>query len=167
MAIVRQEYVEIDEQGVARVAGFPYKVIEIAADWNAIGDTPEDIAFRFAGLSPAQVLGALAYYYDHKAELDAQLADDATAESAAELTVRAIAVNRLTWLKMARDLRRDYPGKFAAFHQGRLLGVVDTLLQALALVNNLDPPFEQALAFPIDEGPGSDVLYSFATELVD
>src|SRR5262245_61785146 len=143
MAVVTQEYVEIDEKGVARVAGFPYKVIEIAADWNAIGDSPEDIAFRFAGLSPARVLGALAYYYDHKADLDALLADDATAESYAELTVRRIAVNRQAWLKMAPQLRRDHPGKFAAIHQGRLVGIADSQVASQELVNNLDPPFEQ------------------------
>jgi uncharacterized protein (DUF433 family) len=164
MAIVKQEYVEIDEKGVARVAGFPYKVIEIAADWNATGNPPDWIAGRFAGLTPAQVLGALAYYFDHKAELDSQLADDSTAESEAELTVRTLAVNRLAWLSMAWELRRNHSGKFAAFHQGRLLGVADTQLQAQALVNNFDPPYEQALAFPIDEGPDCTPFHSISSE---
>ena len=81
-----------------------------------------------------------------------------------DLTRNAIAVNRLAWLKRAWELRRDHPGKFAAFHQGRLVGVVDSQLQAQALVKDFDPPFEQALAFPIDEGPDCTPFESISSE---
>ena len=52
------------------------------------GKTPEEIVREWPHLSLAQVHGALAYYYDHQAEIDADLEavreqfDDAREESA-------------------------------------------------------------------------------------
>jgi hypothetical protein len=49
------------------------KVIEVALDMIAHGWSPEEIHFQHAHLSLAQIHAALAYYYDHKTEMDAQI----------------------------------------------------------------------------------------------
>ena len=38
------------------------------------GDTPEDILEMYTNLSAAQVYAALSYYYEHRAEIDAEIA---------------------------------------------------------------------------------------------
>jgi uncharacterized protein (DUF433 family) len=40
------------------------------AQWHVKGDTAEALQRRFPMLSPAQIYGALAFYYDHTAEID-------------------------------------------------------------------------------------------------
>jgi len=40
------------------------------------GKTPEQILVEYPGLTLAQVHGALAYYYDHQDEIEAELAAD-------------------------------------------------------------------------------------------
>lgn len=40
------------------------------------GRSPEQIREAYPDLSPAQVHGALTYYFDHTAEIDAELAED-------------------------------------------------------------------------------------------
>ena len=49
------------------------KVIEVALDLIAHGWSPEEIHFQHAHLSLAQIHAALGYYYDHEAEMDAQV----------------------------------------------------------------------------------------------
>ncbi len=160
MAVVKQEYVEIDEKGVARIIGTPYSVLAVAAEWLATGDPPDWVIGSFAGTTPGQIMGALAYYYDHKAELDAKLADDTTAESEGELDSRAIAVNRAVWLRMAGQLRCEHLGMFAAIADGRFLGTAPTLERAEALINPSHPSSRLALVFPIDRGPVTTPVFS-------
>jgi hypothetical protein len=44
--------------------------------WSERGQTPDDIVTEFPQLTLADVHAALAYYYDHQAEIDAQIAVD-------------------------------------------------------------------------------------------
>jgi uncharacterized protein (DUF433 family) len=69
--------IEIDEQGVAWVRGANVKVIEVALDKVAHGWSPEEIHFQHSYLSLAQIHAALAYYYEHQAEYDAQMIQQA------------------------------------------------------------------------------------------
>jgi uncharacterized protein (DUF433 family) len=160
MAIVKQEYVEIDDKGVARIVGTPYSVLAVVAEWLATGDPPDWITGWFAGTTPGQILGALAYYYDHKAEFDAKLADDSTAESDGERDSRAIAVNRAVWLKRQGELRCEYHGMFGAIADGRFLGVAPTLQEAEALVDPSHPSSRLALVFSIERGPVTTPIFS-------
>jgi uncharacterized protein (DUF433 family) len=66
-------HIEVDETGVARVAGTRLKVIHLVMDKMAHGSTPEQMRQQFPPLSLSQIHAALTYYYDHKAELDAQI----------------------------------------------------------------------------------------------
>jgi len=49
------------------------KVIEVVLDKLAHGWSPEEIHFQHRDLSLAQIHGALSWYYDHQAELDAEI----------------------------------------------------------------------------------------------
>ena len=56
------------------IEGHRIAVIDVAI-WMKQGMTPEQIIAEFP-LTLSQVHAALAYYYDHQAELDRQLAED-------------------------------------------------------------------------------------------
>lgn len=52
------------------------KVIHIVMDKLANDWTPEEIHSQYPHLTLADIHAAFAYYYDHQAELDAQIARD-------------------------------------------------------------------------------------------
>jgi uncharacterized protein (DUF433 family) len=66
-------HIWMDEQGRAWIDDANVKVIEIVLDHIAYGWTPEAIQENHPALSLAQVYAALAWYYDHQAELDAEI----------------------------------------------------------------------------------------------
>jgi uncharacterized protein (DUF433 family) len=66
--------IEIREDGVAWIIGTNIKAIEVALDHLALGWSPEEIYFQHYGhLSLAQIHGALAYYFEHQGEFDAEI----------------------------------------------------------------------------------------------
>jgi uncharacterized protein (DUF433 family) len=73
MTPVIESYIEIDENRVAWIADTRVKVIEIALDKLAHGSSPEELHFQYPHLSMAQIHAALAYYYDHREELDDEI----------------------------------------------------------------------------------------------
>lgn len=73
MTAVIESYIEIDANSVAWVADTRIKVIEIALDKLAHGSSPEELHFQYPHLSMAQIHAALAYYYDHREELDDEI----------------------------------------------------------------------------------------------
>ena len=73
MAAVVSSHIEIDEKGVAWITGANVKVIEVALDKIAHGWSPEELHFQHPYLSLGQIHSALAYYWDHKEELDADI----------------------------------------------------------------------------------------------
>lgn len=70
MTMTRTYHIAIDDKGVAWIDDTNVKVIEVAADHLAHGNTPEEMHLQYPHLSTAQICAALAYYYDHRAELD-------------------------------------------------------------------------------------------------
>lgn len=74
MATAVTSHVWLDERGVAWIDDTNLKVLEIAQETLAHGFSPEEIRYQHYGqLSLAQIHAALAYYYDHKAGLDAEI----------------------------------------------------------------------------------------------
>ena len=73
MKIVASQ-IEIDDQGVAWIAGANTKVIEVVLDKLAYGWSPEEMHFQHAHLSLAQIHAALSYYYEHQEQLDSDIA---------------------------------------------------------------------------------------------
>ncbi len=58
------------------IAGTSVTIKRIAG-WEQMGMLPEEIAAQYGHLSLAQVHAALAYYYANRAEIDADLAEEA------------------------------------------------------------------------------------------
>ena len=73
MPFVTSAHVRIDDRGVAWIGDTRTKVIEVAQDQIAHGWSPEEIHFQHSHLSLAQIHAALSHYYDHKAEMDAEI----------------------------------------------------------------------------------------------
>jgi uncharacterized protein (DUF433 family) len=74
MAMIAVPHIKQDDRGVAWIDDTNVKVIEVVLDRLAYGWSPEEVHFQHPGLSLAQIHAALAYYYDHQAELDAEIA---------------------------------------------------------------------------------------------
>jgi uncharacterized protein (DUF433 family) len=66
----RYEHIVLNEARVPMIAGTTMKVIELALDHLAYGWSPEELHFQHPHLSLGQIHSALAYYWDHRAELD-------------------------------------------------------------------------------------------------
>jgi uncharacterized protein (DUF433 family) len=77
----------IDANGVPLVAGTTMKVVQLVMAQLANGWSPEELPFQYPHLTLGQIHSALAYYWDHKDTLDAdierrrQLAERARQES--------------------------------------------------------------------------------------
>jgi uncharacterized protein (DUF433 family) len=57
-------------RGAPVIAGTGIKVLDVAVRYEVMGLTAEEIVAVYPQLSLAQVHAALAYYYEHKAEID-------------------------------------------------------------------------------------------------
>jgi uncharacterized protein (DUF433 family) len=73
MQTVTTTHIYLDEHGVAWITGANTKVIEVVLDKTAWGWSPEEIHEQHPHLSLAQIYAAFSYYYDHQAELDADM----------------------------------------------------------------------------------------------
>ena len=70
------DHIVLDDKGVARVSGTRMKVIHLVMDKMANNSTPEEMTVVFPPADAnAQIHAALSYYYDHKSELDARIAE--------------------------------------------------------------------------------------------
>lgn len=67
------KHIGIDENGVARIADTRSRVIDVAMERNEFGYSPEEVCRQHPHLTLAQVHSALAYYFDHKDRLDADI----------------------------------------------------------------------------------------------
>ena len=64
------EHIVLNESQVPTIAGTTMKVIELVLDHLAYGWSPEELHFQHPHLTMGQIHSALAYYWDHKTELD-------------------------------------------------------------------------------------------------
>jgi uncharacterized protein (DUF433 family) len=70
----RYEHIVLDDVGVPLIAGTTMKVIELVLEQTAYGWSAEELHFQHPYLSLGQIHSALAYYWDHKEELDQDIA---------------------------------------------------------------------------------------------
>jgi uncharacterized protein (DUF433 family) len=66
-------HVRCDAHGVAWVDDTHVKVVEVVLSKQAYDLTPEELHEQYPHLSLAQIHAALAFYYDHQEELDADI----------------------------------------------------------------------------------------------
>jgi uncharacterized protein (DUF433 family) len=70
MVETRYEHIALNEDNVPHIAGTTMKVIELVLERIAYGWSPEELHFQHPYLTLGQIHSALAYYWDHQAELD-------------------------------------------------------------------------------------------------
>ena len=75
MTLTTTEYkhIQVNEHNVPIIAGTTMKVIELIEAQQAYGWSPEEIHFQHPYLTMSQIHSALAYYWDHKGELDTDM----------------------------------------------------------------------------------------------
>ena len=66
-------HIHLDDLQVPIVAGTTMKVVEIVVSQRAYGWSPEEIHFQYPHLSMSQIYSALAYYWDHRIDMDIDL----------------------------------------------------------------------------------------------
>lgn len=78
METTLDRHIDIDPEtrgGLPRIAGTRIAVSDIVLMCQTLGYSLEQIAGKY-DLSLAALHAAMAYYYDHRAEIDQQIADD-------------------------------------------------------------------------------------------
>ncbi len=79
MANVIKEHIEIVEGAggpKARIAGHQIRVVDVVEWHEKMGLSVDEIVERWPSISRADVHAALAYYWDHREELEAKMAED-------------------------------------------------------------------------------------------
>ena len=74
-AATKYEHVVLNESDVPILEGTTMKVIELVVEQIAYGWSPEEMHFQHPYLSLGQIHSALAYYWDHKTDLDQAITD--------------------------------------------------------------------------------------------
>ncbi len=67
------EHIVLDEHGVPTIEDANTKVVELVTEVQAFGWSPTELHFQHPHLSLGQIHSALAYYWDHKDEMDAEV----------------------------------------------------------------------------------------------
>jgi uncharacterized protein (DUF433 family) len=64
------KFILIDEDQVPFIKGTSMKVVELVTSVHAYGWSPEELHFQYPHLTMSQIYSALAYYWEHKQEID-------------------------------------------------------------------------------------------------
>ena len=73
MSAIAYPHVELTSDGKARIAGTGFKVRMLAEEHRATGADAIELQRNHPHLTLGQVYGALAYYHDHKDEIDGEI----------------------------------------------------------------------------------------------
>lgn len=66
----RYEHIQLNENQVPVIVGTTMKVVTLITNHLSHGWSPEELHFQHPHLALGQIHSALAYYWDHKAEMD-------------------------------------------------------------------------------------------------
>jgi len=64
------KFILIGEDQVPFIKGTSMKVVELVTSIHAYGWSPEELHFQYPHLTMSQIYSALAYYWEHKLEID-------------------------------------------------------------------------------------------------
>ena len=67
------KHILINEDNVPFIKGTSMKIVELITSIHAYGWSPEELHFQYPHLSMSQIHSALAYYWEHKEEIDADM----------------------------------------------------------------------------------------------
>jgi uncharacterized protein (DUF433 family) len=74
MSTVTYSHVELRHGGKPYIAGTGFKVRGLVEEFLATGSDPHELQRSHPELTLGQIYSALAYYYDHKDEIDGEIA---------------------------------------------------------------------------------------------
>jgi uncharacterized protein (DUF433 family) len=74
MVVAPIDHVSVDERGVAYISGTSIRVSDIVIDTYTWRLAPEAILENYPRITLAEIHSALAYYHDHVAAIDSQIA---------------------------------------------------------------------------------------------
>ncbi|MGI8859070.1 MAG: DUF433 domain-containing protein [Rubrobacteraceae bacterium] len=69
----RYEHIMSDENHIPSIVGTTMKVVELVVEQQAYGWSPEELHCQHPYLTLGQIHSALAYYWDHREELDSHI----------------------------------------------------------------------------------------------
>ncbi len=67
-------HIDFAADGIPFISGTTMKVVELILAQRAHGWSPEELHFQFPFLGMNQIHSALAYFWDHRAEIEADIA---------------------------------------------------------------------------------------------
>lgn len=67
------KHILLDERNVPFIAGTTMKVVELVTSVHAYDWSPEELHFQYPHINMSQIYSALAYYWEHKEEIDADM----------------------------------------------------------------------------------------------
>jgi uncharacterized protein (DUF433 family) len=70
IAETKYKHIELNDEGVPVISGTNMKVIELVLNKISHGWSPEELHFQHPYLTLGGVHSALAYYWDHQAEME-------------------------------------------------------------------------------------------------
>jgi uncharacterized protein (DUF433 family) len=73
LAETRYEHVVLNDAHVPLISGTTMKVVELVLAQAAYGWSAEELHIQFPYLTLGQIYSALAYYWDHRDELDSNI----------------------------------------------------------------------------------------------
>src|SRR5690349_17073431 len=73
MSAILETHIQLDEKGRPWITDATTRVIEVVLDKVAGGLEPDQIHAEYPHLSLSLIHSALAYYYDHKEEIDREI----------------------------------------------------------------------------------------------
>ena len=76
-----------------------------------------------------------------------------------------LADNRAAYERSREQIRRAAPHQYTAIAHGRLIVVAESFDEATAAIEQLQPPPEHFLVFPVDDEPAFDVIDDFSQRL--
>jgi uncharacterized protein (DUF433 family) len=71
LAQTRYEHIVLNADGAPVIAGANTKVVELVTEMYAYGWSPAELYFQHPHLTLGQIHSALAYYWDHQEEMEA------------------------------------------------------------------------------------------------
>jgi len=75
MSTITQSHVELRHGGKPYIAGTGFKVRGLVEEYLATGSDVHELQRSHPELTLGQIYSALAYYYDHKEEIDNEIAE--------------------------------------------------------------------------------------------
>ncbi len=71
--VTEYKHILLNEHKIPFIEGTSMKVVELVTSVQAYGWSPEELHFQYPHLSMSQIYSALAYYWEHKEEIDADI----------------------------------------------------------------------------------------------